>query len=138
MRETVYAKVKTVRAMNQTAITTNASTDGVSIGLDQSGSDYRVATFVLLAGATITDGTYTLVPQESADGSTGWTDIPVDRKQGSAALTLANSVGEVGVVPDPLKPFIRLRVTSTSVTTGGSVAGVCLLGSPSMYPVVRP
>jgi hypothetical protein len=138
MRRTLYTDLRAIRAVNHTAISANGSTDGASIGLDQSGQDFKVAMFVLLAG-TITDGTYTAVPQESANGSTGWTNIPADRLQGSgAAVDASGEVAEIGVVPDPSNsPFIRLRVTASAVTTGGAVQAVCLLGSPSGTPIVR-
>lgn len=138
MRRTVYSSVKAVRAVNTTSVVANGSTDGAAIGLDQSGADFRVVTFVLMLG-DVTDGTYTAVPQESADGSTGWTNVPASRLQGSAALTTDHAVGEVGVIPDPsVAQFVRLRVTATAVTSGGPVSAVALLGEPSGYPVVRP
>lgn len=138
MRKSVYTRNKCVRALNHTAVSGNGNSDGASIDLDQSGADYRTIMFVLLVG-TRTDGTYTAVPQESADGSTGWTNVPADRLQGSAALAAANAVGEVGVIPDPSNsPFLRLRVTAASVTTGGIVSAVAVLGEPSSYPVPRP
>lgn len=138
MRESLYNSVKAVRALNTTSVSANGNTDGVSIGLDQSGADFRIVTFVLMLG-DITDGTYTAVPQESANGSTGWVNVPAARLQGSAALSVDNAVGEVGVIPDPANfPFVRLRVTASSVTAGGPVAGLALLGSPSRYPVARP
>lgn len=137
MRESVYSRVKAVRAVNVTAVTANGNTDGVAVGLDQSGADFRVASVVALAG-TVTDGTYTVVPQESADGSTGWTNVPAARLQGSAVLTASNGVAEVGVIPDPgVASFLRVRITAASVTTGGSVSAVLLLGSPGSTPVVR-
>lgn len=138
MRSTLYNRVKEIRAVNSTAVSTNTNTDGASIGLDQSGADFRDVLFIVSAGA-VTDGTYTAVPQESANGSTGWTDVPADRLLGSAALTAANAVGAVGMVTQPnLAPFVRLRVTSTGVTTGGSISAVALLGSGDRVPVRRP
>lgn len=137
MRESIYSRVRAVRALNTTAVSANGNTDGVSIGLDQTGADFRAASVVALAGA-ITDGTYTVVPQESANGSTGWTDVPAERLQGTGVLDAANEVAEVGVIPDPgAAPFLRVRIVATSVTTGGSVSAVVLLGSPSSTPVAR-
>jgi hypothetical protein len=138
MRSTLYDHAKEVRALNTSAISTNANTDGASIGLDQSGADFRDVMFVLAAGA-VTDGTYTAVPQESPNGSTSWTDVPAARLIGSAVLTTANGVAAIGVIPDPgTAAFVRLRVTSTSVTTGGSISAIALLGSGDRVPVRRP
>lgn len=137
MRSSLYSEVLEIRALNTSAISTNTNTDGASIGLDQSGSDFRYVLFVLAAGA-VTDGTYTAVPQESANGSTGWTDVPAARLQGSAALTAANTVKAIGVIPDPgTAPFVRVRVTSTAVTTGGSISAIALLSSGDRVPVRR-
>lgn len=135
MRRSINSELKAVRALNVSAINSNTNTDGVSVGLDQSGADFRTCAVVLAAGA-VTDGTYTAVPQESLNGSTGWTDIPADRLQGSAAVNAANGVAMMGFTPDPgVAPFVRVRVTSTSVTTGGSISAVMLLGSPGKFPV---
>lgn len=135
MATTVYNSTKVVRAVNTTTVTTNTNTDGVAIGLDQSGQDFRSVAFVLSLG-DVTDGTFTAVPQESADGSTGWTNVPADRLQGSAALTTDHAVGMVGVLPNPgVSPFVRLRVTSTVVTSGGPVSAVALLSQGSKQPV---
>jgi hypothetical protein len=137
MREPVYTRVKTLRAINHTSVVANGDTDGTAIGLDQSGVDFRSVMFVAMLG-TRTDGTYTAVPQESANGTTGWVNVPAERLLGSAALATANGVGEVGVIPDPYNfPFVRLRVTAATVTTGAIVSAVALLGEPSGYPVWR-
>lgn len=136
MRDTLYSSVKTVRALNVTAVSGNGDTDGSAISLDQSGADFRVVTFVLMIGAR-TDGTYTVVPQESVNGS-DWTNVPASRLQGSAVSLAANGVAEVGVIPDPaVAPSLRMRVTATLVTSGASISGVALLGQPSSYPIAR-
>lgn len=137
MKETLVNRVRAVRALNHSSIVTNTNTDGASVGLDQSGADFRTAMLIIAAGA-VTDGTYTAVPQESPTGSGSWTDIPAARLVGSAVVDAAHEVGEMGVIPDPgTAPFLRVRVTSTGVTTGGAVQALWLFGSPSSYPVVR-
>jgi hypothetical protein len=137
VRDTLYNSLVARRALNTTAISADGNTDGPAVGLDQSGQDFKVAMFVALAG-DITDGVFTCVPQESPNGSTGWADVPPGRVQGSAVLDADHEVAEVGVIPDAsAAPFLRLRVTATEVTTGGPVAAVLLLGSPSQEPVVR-
>ncbi len=137
MRSAIYTRAKAVRAVDHTSVIANGNTDGAAIDLDQGGMDFRTAMFVLMIG-TRTDGTYTAVPQESANGTTGWTNVPADRLLGSAALSAANAVGEIGVVPDPSNArFLRLRVVASTVTTGGIVSALAVLGEPSSYPVVR-
>lgn len=135
MRDTLYAKVKAVQALNSTAISSNTNTDGTAVGLDQSGQNYKSVMFVATCTAR-TDGTFTLVPQESATSGGTYTNVPAARLQGSGALTAANTVAEIGVIPDPGNfPFVRLRITSTSVTSGGTVTGCVLLGSPSFTSI---
>lgn len=134
MRESIYSRVRVVRALNTTAVSANGNSDGTAVGLDQSAQDFRVASAVILAG-TLTDGTYTVVPQESANGTSGWTDIPAERLQGSAVVDASHEVAQVGIIPDPASaPFLRVRVTAASVTTGGSVSALLLLGSPAKLP----
>ena len=140
MRRSIYNSVRAVPAVNVTAVGANGNTDGPAIGLDQSGADYGTASLVLFTGAR-TDGTFTAVVQESANGTTGWTDVPASRLQGSAVLNAANAVAELGVIPDPARaPFLRVRVAATAVGTeagGGTVGAVLLLGSGSRTPVAR-
>jgi hypothetical protein len=136
MRETLYNRVLAVRGVNVTAVSANGNTDGATVGLDQSGADFTSCTMVLLLGAR-TDGTYTVVPQESPTGSV-WTDVPASRLIGSAVITAANGVDEVGVITDPINyPFLRMRVTATVVTSGAGISGLILLGQPGSTPIAR-
>ncbi|MGE4164078.1 MAG: hypothetical protein AB7G23_20315 [Vicinamibacterales bacterium] len=136
MRNTIYNSVHAVKAVNVTAISANGNTDGTSVNLDQSGQDFRSVGMLIQMGA-YTDGTYTLVPQESADNSS-WSNVPADRVQGSAVLSAENTLGQIGVIPDPgTYPYIRIRVTAATVTSGGTVCGQILLGSPTKTPVAH-
>lgn len=131
MRRTLYTHVKAVPSLNVQAIGTSTTTNGSSVDLDQTGQDFRVATLVAISGA-LTDGTYAFKVQESANGTSGWTDVPADRIQGSnpsLAATDDNEVHEVGIIPDPgAARFLRAVCTSTGVTTGGTVGALFLLG----------
>jgi|1185.fasta_scaffold321152_1 hypothetical protein len=135
MREVLYNRVKAIQALNSSSITTNTTTDGTSVGVLQSNKNYRQAMFVATCTAR-TDGTFTLTPQESPTGSGSWTDVPAARLHGSGALTAANTVAEIGVTPDPnVAPFLRLRITSTGVTSGGTVTGCVLLTGARFTPI---
>lgn len=128
MRSTVYSHVKVAPSIPLAAITSNTTTNGTAVDLDQSGQDFRVATMVVATG-TLTDGNYAFKVQESSTGTGGWTDVPADRLQGSvptAAATDDNKVYEVGVVPN--ERYIRAVCTSTTVTTGGTLTAMFLLG----------
>lgn len=138
MRRTLYNMVRAVRALNATAVSTNANTDGAAVNLDQNGADFRTAILVAMTGAW-TDGTYSFVPQESANGSSGWQNVPADRLTGGpATLAVANGIAEIGITPDPGSfPFLRVRVVSTAVTTGANVHALFVLGQPSSEPITR-
>jgi hypothetical protein len=135
MRENLYLKTKSVHALNSTAISSNGNTDGAAVGLGQSGQNYRSALFIAECTAR-TDGTFTLVPQESATSAGTYTDVPAARLLGpSGTITAANAVADVGVIPDPgTYPWLRLRITASAVTTGGTVTAVAVLGAPSNLP----
>jgi hypothetical protein len=139
MRRSLYNSVRALPAVKVTAISANGNTDGASVALDQAGADYSTASVVAFTGAQV-DGTYTIVVQESANGTSGWTEVPAARRQGSAVLNAADAVAEVGIVPDPARaPFLRVRVTASDIGEGGggTVGAVLLLGSPARTPVAR-
>lgn len=140
MRWTVYNHVLAVPSLNVQAIASDTDTNGDDVDLDQTGQDFRVATLVAVSG-TLTDGTYAFKVQESADGSTGWADVPDARIQGtnpSFADTEDNTVKEVGIIPDPGSArFLRAVCTTTDVVTGGTVGAFFLLGGGNVAPVTR-
>lgn len=129
----------TTGAVPSTNTTSGAA--GPSVQLTQTHENYRSAELVVFTGA-ITDGTYTIVPQESPDGTT-WSAIPASRLEGASPFTFtnaqANSVIEVGVTPrNNVNNYVRALITATSVTTGGSVGALWVLGFGDSNPVVRP
>lgn len=141
MKETLYNRVKVVPSLNTAAIATNTTTSGTAVDLDQAGQDFRSATAVVVAGA-LTDGSYAVAVQESANGTTGWTAVPADRLFGSIPAITAtddNKVYEIGVSTDPGNaPFLRVTITSTTVTTGGTFTAFFLLSQGNRTPVNRP
>lgn len=119
-------KVSVANALDVTAVSANGATSGEIIDTKGFGS----IVFVPFTG-TLTDGTYTLSIQEGdnsalSDAATA-TDII-----GSAALSTSNSVGSVGYYGK--KRYVRAVVTASSVTTGGSVGAVAVLGNASVNP----
>lgn len=142
MKETLYNRVKVVPCLNTAAITTATTTNGTAVDLDQVGQDFRSATAVVVTG-TLTDGSYTVAVQESPNGTTGWVNVPADRVIGTAIPTITatddNKIYELGIIPDPgTAPFLRIAVTSTTVTTGGTLSAFFLLGQSNRNPVNRP
>lgn len=77
---------------------------------------------------TRTDGTYTFVVQDSADDSSFATLAAFSGTIG--AISAANTDNEAAYEVTSARPFVRVSVTSTSVTTGAVVAGY-LVAVPS-------
>lgn len=136
MRDTLYNSARAVLSLAPAVIGANGASNGTAVHLGLNKQNFRVATVVALTGAW-TDGAYAVSVEESANGTTGWTAVPAARLQGSASLSAANSVGEIGVIPDPLKPYLRAVVTASAVTTGATVGAIILLGMPGQEPVIR-
>jgi hypothetical protein len=133
----LYSNTLPVQAL-VSAARTNGTVNGVSVDLGSFANDFRTALFVIQA-ATITDGTHVFKLQESADGSTGWTDVPAPRVQGapvSLASANSNSVAALGYIAAGVQ-FVRLVATTTGATTGGVFSAVAVLGEGSVAPVAR-
>jgi hypothetical protein len=135
MRRELYRICKAQQALNVASISTNTNTDGTAVDVTGSGQNYRSVMFVAECTAR-TDGSYALVPIECATSGGSYTAVPAERVLGpSAALAAVNTCQSVGMIVDPAAPFVKLRVTSTGVTSGASVTAVALLGHGSNYPV---
>jgi hypothetical protein len=135
MRRELYRNALAAQALNVASISSNTNTDGTAIGVAQAGQNFRSVMFVATCTAR-TDGSYALVPIESATSGGSYTAVPAERLLGpSAALAAVNTCQSVGMIVDPTMPFVKLRVTSTGVTSGAAVTAVALLGSGSNYPV---
>lgn len=136
MRETIYNTVKALAAVPHTAVSADGATNGTAVSVVQTDLNFRVAELIVQTG-TLTDGTYTIAIEESANGTTGWTAVPAARLQGSlTALDTSDTLLEVGVVPNPgSAAYLRATVTASDVTTGGSISAIWLLSSGSRTPV---
>lgn len=96
--------------------------------IDRRGSPFfRDLTFVLIS--TITDGSHTLIVQESANG-TVWTDV-TDVELITAQAASVSYTGS--------QPFVRMRVTSEDIPdpagVGAVLAGIAILNSPRHRPI---
>lgn len=150
--------IKNYSALNSTSITSSTTTNGNII--DSNG--YEGVEFLLQAGA-MTDGTYTpsifagnasdlsdgvTVPAQFLIGTTNVIDTlanqrpdygsPIVDAIGDATFTGAtdsNKVKRIGTNA-PYRYF-RLVITSTSVTTGGTLAAIALLGWAHANPTPK-
>ncbi len=120
-------------ARNAAAITTNTTTVGVEI--DRQGFDS--VTFAMQS-ATITDGTYTPVIEESDVSGSGYapvadTDLTVTEASVAFIATDDNVVKKIGYLGN--KRYVRFSYVSTGVTTGGTLSALAILGHASQQPV---
>lgn len=115
-------------ALNTAAIASSTTTNGVII--DTQG--FQGLTFLLNVGAR-TDGTYVASLTHGDDSGLSDGAAPgADDVIGSISLNAAQSYGKLGYVGN--KRYVRLTVTSTSVTSGATVGGTAILGRPAVGP----
>lgn len=131
----LHNNVKVSKALAVTAISSSTNTDGEII--DTAG--FKSCEFAILSG-TLTDGTYTPAVLESDDSlMSGATATAADDLVGTVALATYttgapdNAVKKLGYKGN--KRYVQLRLVSTAVTTGGTLAAVCVQGSPNYAPV---
>lgn len=133
MRVSPYHDSKHVNGFTSAAISTNTTTLGAEIDLGQSpGGDWRSVLWLVTA-ATITDGTYVLGVQESDTTSTGFAAATGSQNvQGpSASITATGGTAEIAYTGN--KRFVKLSITSTAVTTGGTMASRAVLHGTAAY-----
>ncbi|WND33956.1 hypothetical protein RI578_06465 [Streptomyces sp. BB1-1-1] len=136
MRHSLYnvalAKATLAPAAARTATATGTAVDRMT---DEGG--FRSALVVVNVG-TVTDGTHTVVVQDSDDGSS-WAAVADEFLQGAEpAITSANDerVFEVGYVGH--RRYLRAVVNVTGApVTGGLYDAVILLGWPRRMPPAR-
>jgi hypothetical protein len=119
-------------ALNIQAISSDTTTDGAAI--DTKG--YQSVTFVLQS-ATLTDGTYTPVIEESDTGAFSGeenavadADLLGTEAAAAFAATDDNEVRRIGYVGN--KRYVRLTLVSASTSTGGTLGAVAILGHPEV------
>lgn len=120
------------------ALRANVTANGTSVDkTDPSGGvdGFTSVLLVAIAGA-ITDGTHTVIVQDSDDGSS-FAAAAAGDVRGTAVFTSANAntIAEIGY--DGPKRYVRASVTGTGSTTGGSVGAIVVLGGETSKPVKR-
>lgn len=124
--------VNALNALNIQAISTSATVSGVSV--DTKG--YESATFAIQSG-TLTDGTYTPEILESDNNST-FTAVADDFLIGTEAnavfvATDDNKVKTIGYAGK--KRYVKITITSSGITSGGTLGATVILGHPKTAPV---
>lgn len=118
-----YSEITPLRALVNTTIGSNTTTTGavVDTGAPGAATQAKMVTFVLAFGA-ITDGSYALQVFEDDVVGMG-TETQVAASRVFAAATTFTSTDTLGVKAFSVKHnkrFLRLKLVSTSVTTGAA------------------
>lgn len=120
------------------ALRANVTANGTTVDKADPAGGYDGFTTVLLVAiaGTITDGTHTVIVQDSDDNS-AWGAAAAGDVRGTAVFTSAssNSIAEIGY--DGPKRYVRASVTGAGATTGGTVGAVAILGGETSKPVKR-
>ena len=121
-------------AINPQAIATNTTVSGLIIDL----AGFNSAQF-FIQSATLTDGTFTpsITEGNQANLSDGTPTAAADLIGTIAAATFTstddNVVRKIGYNGN--RRYIRLNITSSGVTSGGTLAAVCVRGNALHAPV---
>lgn len=115
------------------AIATNTTTVGAVIPL----AGFNSATIFISSGV-LTDGAYAVLVEEAdTSGGTYTTVAAADLTVTVGSVAFASTddgvtkkIGYIGV-----KPFIRLSLVSTGVTSGGFFSALAVLGDANIAPV---
>lgn len=106
-----------------------ATVSGSSVDRYASGASFQDALVVVSTGA-ITDGTHTIVVEESADNAS-WAAVADADLQGTEPAIVAaddNKIFEIGYLG--AKRYVRVSVTVAGTTTGGIYGADVVLSNP--------
>lgn len=118
VRSDIDGRATVTASIAPQAIASNTTVNGSSIDVRTLPKDSRH--LVCAQVGTRTDGTYTFTVQDSADNSSFATLAVFSGSL--AAVSAANTKRTGAIVPVAGRPYLRVSVASTSVTTGGVVA----------------
>lgn len=128
--EQIHQGVSQSTALSITSISSNTTTNGNII--DTAG--FEALEFLFLSGA-ITDGAYAVKLQHGdAANLSDAADVDSDEQLGDADYALAddNIAKRLGYIGK--KRYVRVVITSTAVTTGGSIGAIALLAKAHHKP----
>ena len=132
----LYTNVLPVLALQSGTVQTGTA-NGAAVDTGLYSNNFRDVLFVLTSG-TLTDGSYAVSVEESDSSGLGYAAVDSSRVLGSAptfALTDDNTVKYVGV--RPTKRYVRVVITATSATTGGTLSALAILAAGGNHPVTR-
>ncbi len=107
------------------ALFANISTDTTTAGAIIDTADFELGLMFALSSTDYTDGTYTLLIEESDDsGMSGAVAITGDKLLGilpvlSSVSVAGVALAKIGVISN--KRFVRVKIVSTSTSTGADI-----------------
>lgn len=122
--------------LNITAISTNTTTNGAIIDTQS----YYAVMWSIQSG-TLTDGTYTVQIRQGdesdlSDGTLTSADFLLGTiADASFAATDDNETKKIGYIGK--KRYVRLEIVSASISSGGTLTSVAMLGYPRHAPAVQ-
>jgi len=138
MKTTVYNNILAVQSVTA-ANRTNGTVNGTAVNLwtHSVGRQKFGGAMVLVQTGTITDGTHTVEVQESDDNSsfTAVADGDIQGSEPAIGSSNDNVIYEIGY--RGTKQYLRVSVTTSGATTGGTFGAVLLLGQPRRLPVAH-
>lgn len=135
--KTVYGGSVAVKALQTTAVSSNTTTNGTAVDTALYSNNFRDVLFAVQAGS-LTDGAYAVTVEESDSSGSGYATVATDRILGALptfADTDDHAVKYFGV--RPTKRYVRVVVTSTSVSSGGTLSAVAVMSNGSNNPAAR-
>lgn len=117
--------------------TRTASANGTGVDRVGGGMMYQDAAIVVHTG-TITDGTHAVDVQESDDNS-AWNSVAASELQGAEPSIVAADDDKLFVIGyKGIKRYLRVAITASGTTSGGTYGATVLLSNPRVAPVVQP
>lgn len=120
--------LKFAKALNIQAITASSTVAGNSI--DTKG--FESLTFLYEVGAR-TDGTFTVLIQDSDDDSTFADVVDTFLIGTESAINTANTIKKIGYVGK--KRYVKLSFVASAVTSGATVSATAILSHSATNPV---
>jgi len=107
--------------------------DGVMTGATYDTADYDMGIMLALTALAYTDGDHAISLQDSDDGSS-WADVAADGVIGevtiSSAYTPSTAIPSLGLFSN--RRYVRVKITSTSVTTGAMLVPIFVFGAEQL------
>lgn len=127
----LHNNLELVNALSGTAVGSNTTTNGANVHME----GFESVEFVVTAGP-YTDGSYAIKLQHADDDGNGspdtWADVDSGDLLGSTGTL--SSAGHYKLGYRGIKEWVRVVVTSTSVTSGATVSAIAVQGHARVNP----